>query len=88
MLVFELHKILDFFLPTKYHSVPVNLLGIAMVKDSELLLPSSNNVEGNDHHTVARVARFTYEDYLQIVNEDYNQKLQSNSNTDSVKEEI
>ena len=34
-----------------------------------------STLEGNDHHTVAIVARFTYEDYLQIVNEDYNQNL-------------
>jgi len=77
--LFRAHKILDPFIPTKYHSVPVKLLGMAMADDAAEILNSNSN----DH--VPRIARLTYKDYSQISGQNFQKLIKE---TSIVKEEM
>ena len=60
---FKLHAILDPFLPTKYHSVQVGLLGEAMVNDAALIL---STIDGGDGLS-SKETKLTYGDFLNII---------------------
>lgn len=60
--LFRLHKILDPYLPERYHSVDVELLGKAMVADTKRKL-----MEHEDIASLQDVATLTYRDYVTVV---------------------
>lgn len=72
-IVFACHKLLDLLIPTKYHSVPVQLLGLAMVRDAERVLKISD--DHNDSvmaNGEARITRSSYGDFVRIAGDEYN----------------
>lgn len=69
--LFLMHKVLDPLLPTKYHSVHVKLLGMAMVQDAVSLLQTS------DADDIERIARLTYGDYVRIAGEEFRKHWQA-----------
>jgi len=66
---------LDPIMPEQYHSVPVQMLGMAMTRDAEEVL------QGDTHATLKeRVTYLGYEDYIRLSGDQY-QKLQNEKKT-------
>ena len=66
--IFKFHKLFDPILPTRYHSVDVRLLGMAMAKDAIQILNQKK-------HGSQTIKRLTYQDYIEIVGEVQIEKL-------------
>lgn len=74
--LFRIHKIVDPYIPTTYHSVDVRLLGMAMVADAIDVLQSSiieHDIAGT------HVAKLTYADFLRVAGDAFNEQHQQNS---------
>jgi nucleoside-diphosphate-sugar epimerase len=70
--IFALSPLLDLCVPTRYHSIPVQFLGLTMVRDAENVIKKCDN----DSFTVnaeaeVNVTRLTYGDYMQIAGDEY-----------------
>eukprot|EP00536_Pseudo-nitzschia_multiseries_P001878 jgi/Psemu1/182214/e_gw1.24.88.1 len=63
--IFKIQPWIDPWIPTKYHSVNVTLLGMAMVRDAIRLLSGTNTDEEYG------ATRLTYGDFLRIAEKDF-----------------
>ena len=59
-ILFRLHGILDRYLPERYHSVDVKLLGRAMVEVARMKLMEKEDITSQD------VSQLTYKDYVSV----------------------
>ena len=60
-ILFRLHGILDRYLPERYHSVDVKLLGRAMVEDARMKLMEKEDITSSQD-----VSQLTYKDYVSV----------------------
>lgn len=71
--IFRIQPLLDPWIPTRYHSVNVTLLGMAMLGDAVRIL--SGTTTSSDDDMTARdedgATRLTYGDFLRIAEKDY-----------------
>lgn len=69
--LFKLHAVLDPWIPTKYHSVPIKLLATAMVQDAmDVLTGRALGATGTTVDDEDGVTRFTYSDFVRIAGEE------------------
>jgi len=71
--LFRLHKLVDRYLPSQYHSVDVRLLGAAMVADAKTKLQ-----EREDLGSQQDVAKLSYEDYVSVAGKAFQDRLTAN----------
>lgn len=70
--LFRVLPYLDPLMPKKYHSVPVRLLGMAMVGDAiETISNRSNSEDRTIYESGSAVARRTYEDFVRVSGKQY-----------------
>eukprot|EP00558_Chaetoceros_sp_UNC1202_P010088 CAMPEP_0197241170 /NCGR_PEP_ID=MMETSP1429-20130617/7277_1 /TAXON_ID=49237 /ORGANISM="Chaetoceros sp., Strain UNC1202" /LENGTH=399 /DNA_ID=CAMNT_0042700963 /DNA_START=13 /DNA_END=1212 /DNA_ORIENTATION=+ len=88
--LFRLHKVLDPILPTKYHSVKVGLLGMAMAEDAVDILTNGDGVDSGDdadstshgptenlsggETSPPRVTQLSYDHYVRIAGSEFERK--------------
>lgn len=70
--LFKLHKLVDPYLPARYHSVDVRLLGAAMVADAKQKLQGKE-----EHGSKQDVDKLTYEDYVRAVGKEFQESLKA-----------
>lgn len=79
---FMLHKFLDPIIPSMYHSVHAQMLGVSIVEDAVQKLTSKSppnvycSVLENAHGSVLKVFRLTYNDFLKLANSRVKKKNQ------------
>eukprot|EP00986_Skeletonema_menzelii_P018305 scaffold26622_cov147-Skeletonema_menzelii.AAC.22 len=67
--LFRLHKLVDPYLPTQYHSVHVRLLGAAMVADAKRKLQEEGDGSQQD------VAKLTFKDFVSVAGKAFRDSL-------------
>ena len=70
--LFQLHKLVDPYLPARYHSVHVRLLGAAMVADAKMKLQE----EVRDG-TQQDVSKLSYEDFVSVAGKAFQDSLEA-----------
>ena len=63
----------DDIIPEEYHSIDVRVLGLAMVKDAEEVLQSTDETE------LTKIAKLTYEDFIRLTGDEFAKKSQQPS---------
>jgi nucleoside-diphosphate-sugar epimerase len=67
--LFSLHKLVDPYLPARYHSVDVRLLGAKFAADAK------RNLQEEEDNGSQVVAKLTYEDYVSVVGKAFEESL-------------
>mmetsp|Transcript_16490 Transcript_16490/g.39478 ORF Transcript_16490/g.39478 Transcript_16490/m.39478 type:complete len:299 (+) Transcript_16490:44-940(+) len=75
-IIFAMHSLLDPYIPTKYHSVDVTLLGMAMVLDAERMLQQST-LGDDDFPERKRVTKLTYANFLRYAGEAFKEQQET-----------
>ena len=84
--LFHLHKVLDPIMPALYHSVPVRLLGMAMVQDALGILSSTGRHTGStatgdnamEDDGASKVAYLHYSDFVSLAGEEFRKQIKNN----------
>jgi nucleoside-diphosphate-sugar epimerase len=74
-IMFAFQNLFDPYLPEKYHSVDVKLLGLAMVADAEGILQSSSI----ENESGVEIAKLTYSDFLSVAGDAFVERHQTKS---------
>jgi len=80
--IFQIHPLLDPWIPTRYHSVNVTLLGMAMVGDAVRVLSGTTTSTSDDDMTARDedgATRLTYGDFLRVAETDFKKYEQEQS---------
>jgi len=69
--LFKIQPLFDPWIPTRYHSVNVTLLGMAMVGDAVRILSETTSSDDDTIRDEEGATRLTYGDFLRIAEKDY-----------------